>query len=284
MKPVTLSAQDAVLVLAPEAGGGIVQLRLGGREILRAPAEPPGLAEFPMAPWVNRIRGGRFVWRGREIDLTVGPAGGPQGLHGVAWRLPWLVRSQSAREAALELVWNGGAGWPFAFSLIRRFALSPDVLIIEAVLSNVGAAPMPFALGFHPYFPAGGAVVHAATRGGWITDPDGIPVTPALGEVANRMRAGLTIAKESLDACFFGWSGMARISWPSHALDITTHPAVDYLQVYTPFGADYFCVEPQSAMPDALNRDKAAGGPGELEPGETYTLTLSLRLAARADR
>jgi len=282
MKPVTLSAQDGELVLAPEAGGGIAQLRLGGREILRAPAEPPGLAEFPMAPWVNRIADGRFVWRGREIDLTAGPAGRPQGLHGIAWRLPWIVRSQSAREAELELVWNGGAGWPFAFSLVRRFELSPDALIIEAVLSNIGAAPMPFALGFHPYLPADGAVVHAATIGGWVTDADGIPVTPALGEVANRMRAGLTIAHESLDTCFSGWNGTARIVWPSHALEITTLPAVGHLQVYTPSGADYFCLEPQSAMPDALNRDAAAGGLGVLKPGETYALTLSVRLAARA--
>ena len=282
MKTVTLSAQDAELVLAPEAGGGIAQLRLGGREILRAPAEPPGLAECPMAPWVNRIRGGRFVWRGREIDLTAGPAGSPQGLHGIAWRLPWVVRSQSAREAALELVWTGGAGWPFAFSLIRRFELSPDALMIEAVLTNIGAAPMPFALGFHPYFPAAGAVVHAATHGGWITDADGIPATIALEEVASRMRAGLTIAHEDLDTCFFGWNGAARIAWPSHDLEIMARPVVDCLQVYTPAGADFFCLEPQSAMPDALNREEAAGGLGVLEPQETYALSLSLRLAARA--
>jgi aldose 1-epimerase len=235
-----------------------------------------------MAPWVNRIADGRCAWRGRDIDLTAGPAGGPQGLHGIAWRLPWGVRSRSAREAELELAWNGGAGWPFAFRLARRFELSSEALIIEAVLSNAGAAPMPFALGFHPYFPAAGAVVTASTRAGWVTDASGIPVDLALQDVADRMRAGVTIAQERLDTCFAGWNGTARIAWPTHALDITTRPALGYLQVYAPAGAGYFCLEPQSAMPDAFNRDAATGGVGVLDAGQAYSVTLLLRLAPRS--
>jgi aldose 1-epimerase len=46
------------------------------------------------------------------------------------------------------------------------------------------------------------------------------------------------------------------------------------VQLYRPPRGDFFCLEPQSAMPDAVNRE--VGGALELAPGQTLAFTTKL--------
>ena len=52
---------------------------------------------------------------------------------------------------------------------------------------------------------------------------------------------------------------------------IAADPIFTNLQVFTPTGADFFCVEPNSHIPDAINRPELADGQAMrvLEPGQT---------------
>ena len=66
-----------------------------------------------------------------------------------------------------------------------------------------------------------------------------------------------SVASEPLDNCFTGWNGEARIPGPRiHADGIFGN-----LQVFTPAGADFFCVEPVSHVPDAINRPELPKSP-----------------------
>ena len=51
-------------------------------------------ASFPLVPYVNRIRGGRFTFRGREVRLAPNMAGDPSPLHGQGWLAPWQVEQR----------------------------------------------------------------------------------------------------------------------------------------------------------------------------------------------
>lgn len=284
MERLRLEAGASLLVLAPRHGA-IARLVLAGREILRqAPeqgsnaADPLHMGEFPMAPWVNRIAGGRFTWDGRETDVSSGPGGDPQGLHGVCWRTSWSVVDSAPSEAVLGMEWRATEGWPFPFRCRRRFTLTGDQLAIDCSLQNTGVHTMPAALGFHPYFPATGARLTAATSGAWLTDAAGLPAAQGLEDVSARMRDGLKVGEEVLDNCFVGWDGSARIAWPTHAIMMRTAPPLRFLQIYAPAGAGHFCVEPQSAMPDAFNRDPGAGGLVTLDPGAILSASLYIRL------
>ena len=283
MDRVTLKVDNAIATLAPDVGGGVASLVLAGHEILRREADlsagdrdPRDLGEFPMVPWVNRIANGRFTWRGRVINVAEAPGRDPQGLHGIGWRQPWLVVDQSESAARLSMTWNGGAGWPFPFQVTRRFVLAPSALTIEARLTNLGSEPMPATLGFHPYFSSRGATLRAHTSSGWVTDAVGLPTSPGLDTVAARIQSGLLINREQLDNCFTGWDGIAVIEWPTHCLTMRTDPAMQFLQVYAPAGGDYFCVEPQSALPDAFNRDVGSSGVCVLAPGAYLCANLHL--------
>jgi aldose 1-epimerase len=285
MSHVTLKAGNSIVTLAPDVGGGISELVLASHKILLRErsvdphdTDPRNLGEFPMGPWVNRIANGRFAWQEREICVADGPGHDPQGLHGIGWRRSWSISDRSETEATLGVTWTGGAGWPFPFNFTRRFILEPRALKIEARLTNLGSQPMPSAIGFHPYFPTRGAVVRANTSAGWLTDRMGLPAFLGLEDIAARMRSGLVIADEPLDNCFVGWDGVAEIEWPTHTLTMRTEPALRYLQVYSPANEDRFCVEPQSAIPDAFNRDPATSGVCVLPPGADLSESLHFNI------
>ena len=56
-------------------------------------------ASFPLVPYVNRIRDGRFTFRGREVRLAPNMAGDPSPLHGQGWLSPWTVEEPDERRA-----------------------------------------------------------------------------------------------------------------------------------------------------------------------------------------
>src|SRR5258708_7183929 len=86
---------------------------------------------------------------------------------------------------------------------------------------------------------------------------------------------GRAVDREMLDNCFSGWNGEATLP----CMRIHADPVLRNLQVYTPIGADFFCVEPVSHVPDAINRpalpdDQAMS---VLPPGETLTCQMTFQ-------
>lgn len=279
-----LEAGNGELILAPAIGGGIAALRFGGRDALRpasaeslANGNPLGLAEFPMAPFINRLAGNAFEWQGQPIVLAPAHANTGEALHGTAWRVPWHVLDARSDWALLEAQWAPAPAWPFAFTVQRQFTLSENALRVDVALTAGPDAPMPAALGFHAYFPAAGAMLQAASQAAWLTDCRGIPTSLEEIEAAALVRAGLAASDHALDHCFTGWDGVVHAQWPSHAVILRAEPNPGFLQIYTPKGADYFCAEPQTAMPDAFNRPSELSGTRCLAPGESLRLRIDLQ-------
>ena len=82
----------------------------------------------------------------------------PMPLHGFAHSLPWEVVAADADSrsafvtcalAASEATW---AIYPYAFRLALTYRLRDGLLLLEAVVENPGPDPLPFHLGYHPYF------------------------------------------------------------------------------------------------------------------------------------
>lgn len=283
-----LSRDHAELLIAPEIGGGIAALRFGGIEALRPASaralregDALGLGEFPMAPFVNRVAGNGFTWQGQRITLAPAKAGAGEALHGIAWQQPWQVIETQPDTALLGVEILPTQAWPFACRLTRRFTLSPRALRMDMMLTAGPDQPMPAALGFHPYFPAADAIIQAETGAAWAADAQGIPASHEKIAACAALRAGTKASDLPLDHCFTGWDGCARLYWPRHELTLRAWPNPGFLQIYTPKGADYFCMEPQTAMPDAFNRPFSISGARSLAQSERQELGFEIAFAAR---
>jgi aldose 1-epimerase len=281
-----LAAHGFELELAPGVGGAITAFRLHGQDLMRpAPADLSDVLQaacFPLVPYVNRVRDGRFLFRGREVRLTPNLPGDPSPLHGQGWRHPWSV-VESAEDQA-ELAYDHAPGeWPWAYAARQRFRLTPLGLDAEIEVTNRSTEPMPAGLGFHPYYPCTpDTVLSAKVDCVWTVDDKVLPVArePATGryDLSNRHIDGA-----GLDNGFGGWSGRAELTWRDRGLRLALVSDEPFLQVYAPPEGGVVVVEPVSQANDALAHPEGEWpslGLRVLAPGETATLEARFEASA----
>ena len=113
-------------------------------------------------PFPNRIREGRFSWNGVDYVLPANDPAQRNAIHGYACRAAWRVVDQGAnaqgawltgafRASRDVLGWHYGL-WPADHEIRLTVRLSRGVLRFEATVSNPDSVPLPFGLGYHPYF------------------------------------------------------------------------------------------------------------------------------------
>lgn len=254
--------------LAPADGGGMTALAFEGRDVL-VPA-PAGarlggpFGAFWMIPWANRLDGGRLG----AHRLPVNRPAEDTAIHGLSRDRVWAVAEE--RPGRVVLVQEVAAG-PYRYVARLAHAAGVEGFGLDLMVTNAGAAPMPFGGGWHPWF-----VRTAETRLAFRAthrcrhDDRRLPVAAEASEGMDAEEAGLV----GLDTHFAGWDGVARIAWPGLALVIRAQGALaTNLQVYAPAERAVLCVEPSSHLPDVANRPgmEGLGAMAVLAPGEALT-------------
>lgn len=280
----TLIAGDNALVVAPEHGGSVIGWRRGRVPVMRRAlpeavmGDPHAMACFPLVPYCNRIREARFAWMGRDHQLSRNFGDRPHSIHGIGWQRPWRVESVSASAAVLSLTHSPDPSWPFAFQAEMTYRLMADGLEVGISITNTHDQPTPAGIGLHPYFPREhDPALRFAAPGVWMNDSDVLPSAhlPVPSEWQHHWP--VPASQTRLDNCFTGWNGVADILAGEASLHLTASKGLGNLQVFTPHWADFFCVEPVSHVPDAINRpglppeqvmDTLA--PGEILGGSVY--------------
>jgi aldose 1-epimerase len=290
--PLTLSSGDLELQLSASIGGAISAFTWTGaggpRPILRESHSPLenvlDAACFPLVPFVNRIRGGCFDFRGGTVRLTPNMAGDPSPLHGQGWLNAWQVEEAGSSAATLGYSHEPGE-WPWAYEARQEFKLEANALHLRLACTNRAGEPMPCGLGFHPYFQCGaGTRIQTEVEVVWAVDENVLPVArmPAVG------RYGIgddPVCGRDLDNGYGGWSGRAILSdadWPFE-LELSS-PQARFFQLYSPEGGGIFVAEPVTQANAALNaseEDWPALGMRILEPGETMELVARIAVEPR---
>jgi aldose 1-epimerase len=251
-----------------------------GRDIFRpsrgpaiAALDPLGLACFAMVPWVSRVRDSRFVFAGREVQLRpeTDPRLGSFCIHGEVWRAPWRLVDASAMSATMQIGPNNSGAWPWDYLCDQTFALGDDGLTMTLALQSLSDTPFPYTFGFHPYFARrADSRLTARVRHRAILSSDGMPLGEEDGTSRWRSEA---ITRGVEDNCYRGWDGEAVIAFPAEGFQVRMRAdGCDFLQVYAP-DEDYFCVEPQTGGPNALNLGQESGV-RVLEPGASATIRV----------
>jgi len=269
-RPIGLTAGDWSATLLPERGAAFAALTFRGRDVLRpiAPGGDPTAGfhgAFLMAPWTNRLDGGRFVLDGIEHRMPINRPAEGNALHGFVREHAWHVESAEDARATLTCA---AARAPFDVVARLEVALSEAGLALSLALRNAGPMAVPMGIGWHPFFarPRGTRLAFGA-RTVFGRAARGLAVGP-------RASAGLRGADavlEGLDTHFAGWDGSATIAWPDGTCFVLEAAGAwsRNLQVFAPRGGDVLCVEPVSHAPDAVNNPAVAahGAMAPLLPG-----------------
>ena len=267
---------DWQALICPEQGAAFASLRWRGRDVLVPTPEgarhPGSYGAFWMLPWANRLDGGRIAGHAMPINR----AAEASAIHGLARDLPWEVVSATPDQVILQQRLTFA---PFDYTARLTVSLDADGVLMEMELRHEGAAPVPYGMGWHPWFIRSAATsLHLNATQRAKHSPRGLPecLTPCAGIAADE--AGLI----GLDNFFVGWDGVARLVTSAGIITLTaTGDFAAGVQVYAPPAQSVICVEPVSHMPDAPNRPAlAATAPMRLlAPGQSLHGTIRLTVA-----
>jgi aldose 1-epimerase len=269
--------------LRPEIGGALASLTFEGIEVLRTmplgSTNPLEAACFPLIPYCNRIRDGRFTWDGRTVQMPANFPPEPHSLHGLGWQAAWTVTAETGFKGFLRHSYNGGGAWPWAYDAEQRVRLGSQGCAITLDVTNRGETPMPCGLGLHPYLRRRPETRLTFAAAGMLEVGDAMIPTGALAP-SDRFATwarGARLPAQTVDHCFSGWPGTADIADDLGTITLDAR-GTPFLHLYAPADGSALCLEPVTHSPDAPNRL-----PREmiaLPPGCTASATL--RIAARS--
>lgn len=278
----TLEHGDQTAVVCA-LGGRLRSYRVGAREVL-AGEENPELFAFRgslLAPWPNRVVGGRWTWDGVEHQLPVNDHVAQASLHGLVYDLVFALEGSTGDSVSLLLALEPSPGYPFPLLLRVTYSLSDAGMACSLSAVNTGSVPAPVGLGVHPYIAAD--VDNALLRlpASTLLDTDSVWRETGRSPVGELdFRDGGRVGDTCIDAAFTGLSG--NEAWVND-VRLAWGPSARWLVVYTGHTlphADHrrsIAVEPQTCPPNALQT-------GEIDvvaPGNTLTLEWGFHLASR---
>jgi len=283
MAELILRADGLEAGLKPHAGGAFTHFAdlTGPEPVDLFRRGKPGFEDaldsacFPLVPFCNRVRDGRFTFRGREVRLPPNMPGQKHPLHGQGWRGAWHVLEATESLAQIEFRHEAG-DWPWAY-LSRLTAMIKD-RGLEVVLScrNLSDQTMPCGLGLHPYYPCDSqTVLDTRVAEVWTIDDEIMPVKsePAAGRYDLKDKK---VCGQDLDNGYDGWSGEAAFRWPNRGRGLQLTSEAPRFQLYSPKEGGLIAAEPVTNANAALNRPEAeweALGLWLLEPGQRVQLT-----------
>jgi acetyl esterase/lipase/galactose mutarotase-like enzyme len=251
-------------------GGGLSRLVVGDWDVLDgypAGTVPAGRRGGVLLPWPNRLRGGRWRWADRDLQLDVVSPASPNAIHGLLSAQPWSLLASSADGVTVGTVLEPRSGYPFRLAAAIDYRLTAQQLTVTVRVRNAGTTDAPFGVGMHPYLHVG-----AAEEGGLaeaeLTVPartaldvdGGLPVGTrrpfdgAIGRIgARELDDPLTDLVRDAD----GWARV-RLRGPAGTLELAVDRAWPWLQVYSgdtlPSGQRRrsLAVEPMTCPPNAL--------------------------------
>lgn len=266
-------AQSFVTVI-PERGGIVTEWRWGNHDIFyldRDRLRDPSLTVRGGIPILFPLCGGlpdnTYLWAGESYKL-------PQ--HGFARNLPWTVTHQDTQDAAALTVTLESnpvtlANYPFEFQLALTYQLRGGSLVTSSTITNKSSVPMPFSLGFHPYFAAPDKTqLEFSIPSSAYEDPN---------HLTYAFRGEFDLTAAEIDVIFRQLQhGTATVKDRSQNLQLTletngtgTAPSdrfFRHLVFWTVKEKDFYCLEPWSAARNALNSQENLT---ILEPGATLT-------------
>jgi len=267
-------------------GGAILSASWHGMPILM-PTPSPGLASqglgaeacFPLVPFGNRIENNAFRFDGRDYALSPNAAD-PLVLHGDGWLRRWAIRERTPQAIVFCYRHEADAASPFAYAATETIEIGDDSLSLSLAVTNQATKPLPYGLGFHPYFPRTPATrILANVKRYWSERERHLPDSAGPLPPDFDISAGTKLPARWLNNTFDGWDGKARIEFPENSLAISmdADPCFGHIVIYSPSAEDgFFCLEPMTHRPNG-HSEPSVSGLVALAPGTTLAARVRLR-------
>lgn len=243
-----------------------------------------------LAPWPNRLGDGRYTFEGVTATVPLDEPANRNAIHGLVRWMSWQMASRAQNRVTMACVLYPTPGYPFTLGLEVEYRLGREGLTVHSRAENLGVDPLPFGLGFHPYFTVGTPTIDTVrltvpAERRLVTDERGLPTgdAPVQGTEFD-FTSGRIIGTTALDT---GFSSLRRDAddcarvYVDHSdgdpgVTVWVDKQFGYLMVYTgdalPEGSERkaVAIEPMTCPPDAF---RSGTDLVVLQPGDHWTGT-----------
>jgi len=285
----TISNDFLEAEIAPHLGARLCRLRTRNDAVdLVVPLDTwnapehgwPKAGAYPLAPYSNRIREARFVFRNKTWTLAPHPPDWPNALHGHTQRCVWQVAHVGSQRAELVLRTEANENWPWSLESSVIFELTGNTIGVSLAVRNRSEHAMPAGLGWHPFFAIDSeSKVHFRASRDWEINAKCLPTgrwfpTQAPVELTRESWAAHDYVQYASE-----WDGTALIERDAGTVRVTTGAPLTHLVVFAAHNSNFVCLEPVSHVADGFNL--AAEGTQDtgmqvLEPGESLAARVAL--------
>ncbi|MCQ9163539.1 aldose 1-epimerase family protein [Arthrobacter sp. STN4] len=255
----------------------------------------PGAAGITLAPFANRVDGGRWELDGKAQQLDITEVARNNAIHGLLRNTGYTALESSGQHVVLEAAIYPQHGYPFLARHRVRYELTAGgALRVDQTLTNDSPRRAPFVLGAHPYFRLGDTApeelritVDAAS---YLAANDRmIPTATLPVDAAHDLRRGRLLPEVVMDTAFTGLAlGGPSLGGPGADDGGTRHTlqapdgrsvslwhdrSVAFVHVFItpdfPGRPLAVAMEPMTGPANAFN---SGDGLRWLEPGESFTM------------
>jgi aldose 1-epimerase len=248
-----------------------------------------------LAPWPNRVAGGRWEHQSmtQQLDITEPSRG--NAIHGLLRNTAYELLEQTRDSVTLGASIYPQHGYPFTLDTSVTYTLTDAGLQVTHRLANVGSGTAPFGIGAHPYLRVGPCAaadltitVSGATHA--LVDEAMIPVSKESVEGRHvDLRGGVRVGEIKADVALTDLAvsdGRVehRLAAPDGtALVLWADEVFGWVQVFSPPGFPVpgrsdqrvaIAVEPMTCAVNAFN---SGDGLLWLEPGAEWSASWGLR-------
>lgn len=155
---------ENALTIVPDFGATLLNLNLGGEQVLDGFQTPEDLENLKWAksgflfPFPNRLRDGRYEWQNTRYQFPINNLPTGNAIHGFGLRAAYAVENVllHEKEAAITLAYHYDGHlphYPFPFRLNLEMSINKtQEFKLKMSATNTGDDPIPFGMGWHPYF------------------------------------------------------------------------------------------------------------------------------------
>ena len=154
--------QTAVVVTV---GGGLRTYDVDGRAVLdgyAVDAMCDGARGQLLVPWPNRVKDGRWSWRGEGQQLALTEPEQHNAIHGLVRWMPWHVLEHTTGSVSLGCASYPQPGYPWPLDVRVTYTLDDGGVTVRTSVTNHGTSPAPIAAGAHPYITVGTPTIDSA--------------------------------------------------------------------------------------------------------------------------
>jgi aldose 1-epimerase len=271
------SSRGVLRAVIAQVGASLREFTIGDIELVEPYAEDqykPLCAGTVMAPWVNRLDGGKWTHQGKVLQNNITIVDQQNANHGLLLDYPYGASAKTESLVTLEATITPREGYPFLLQTSVTYELGENGLTVTHRATNLSREAAPYATGAHPYFKFSAVEtadlkLFSDAQTQTVVDARQIPVStrPTAGTEFD-FRNGIRVGDGRIDEDFTdlpldenGHSHFYLKADDGRGLDVWQDATFKHVVIFTPANfpaADgrpvhAAAIEPSTAAPNAFN-------------------------------